>query len=196
VQFLPDQGVPVLFTCDRDPPFVGSSSSDDFPSAFCRFLRLAGHSAHYLSTPSTRQQSLCRARSLERLGPNVCRCIDPARWKRCEPEPSALRSMTTRSALIKVELVTTCPHGSPSPISPTCLRFLPRSRLAAGWSADRRQAFVRREGLEGCVQVNHDTSSISRDHARAAGLLVSGEPWPRSPPWASCLCGANASTTA
>jgi hypothetical protein len=42
VQFLQEYGLPQMLTFDRDPRFVGSAGSRDFPSALTRFLLCVG----------------------------------------------------------------------------------------------------------------------------------------------------------
>lgn len=60
VTFLRAYGLPPMPTFDRDPRWVGSASGRDFPSPFCRFLRLAGYRAQCLPTPAPRQKRVCR----------------------------------------------------------------------------------------------------------------------------------------
>jgi transposase InsO family protein len=165
VQFLRDHGVPVMFTFDRDPRFVGSSSSDDFPSAFCRFLLCLGILPN-ICPPHRPDKNPYVERFHRTLG---AECLQVHRPSTLE----AVRAVTERFAVHynqeRPHQGRACNNLPPRVAFPRLpnLPALPATVDPDRWLESLQgQAFVRRVGSDGCVQVNHDTYYISRDHAK------------------------------
>jgi hypothetical protein len=165
VQFLREHGVPPIITLDRDPRFVGSSSSDDFPSPFRRFLLCLG-----ITPTICPPQRPDRNGSVERYHRTLtAECLQVHRPGTLAQVREVTHRFLTHYNQERPHQGLSCGNRPPEVAFPRrpVLPALPSLIDPDRWldSLDG-QAFVRRVGSDGCVEVDHESSYLGRDRAK------------------------------
>jgi transposase InsO family protein len=165
VQFLREHGVPPIITLDRDPRFVGSSSSDDFPSAFRRFLLCLGITPN-ICPPQRPDRNSFVERYHRTLNAECLQVHRPGTL-------SQVREVTQRFLLHynkeRPHQGRSCGNQPPEVAFPRLpvLPALPSLIDPDRWlDSLHGQAFVRRVGRDGCVEVDHESYYLGRERAK------------------------------
>jgi transposase InsO family protein len=165
VQFLREHGVPPMLTFDRDPRFVGSSSTDDFPSALRRFLLCLGIRPH-ICPPQRPDRNGFVERFHRTLNTECLQVHRPGTLEQVREVTQRFRLHSNRE---RPHQGRSCGNQPPEVAFPT-LPILPP--LPSMVDPDRwldslhGQAFVRRVGSDGCVEVDHESYYLGRERAK------------------------------
>jgi transposase InsO family protein len=156
VELFRRYGLPEILTFDRDPRWVGSSTGRDFPSAFCRFLLCLGVQPNIC--PPHRPDRNAYVERYHRSYNQECLQVH---------RPSTLQEVREVTEQYMYHYNHERPHQGRScgnrppreafPTLPT-LPALPQMVDPDRWlQAIHGQAFVRRVGRDGCLDVDHQT---------------------------------------
>jgi hypothetical protein len=175
VQFLREHGVPPMLTLDRDPRFVGSSSTDDFPSAFCRFLLCLGIMPNICPPQRPDRNSF-----VERYHRTLnAECLQVHRPAMLEQVREVTQRFLLHYNLERPHQGLSCGNRPPEVAFPRLpvLPVLPSLIDPDRWlDSLQGQAFVRRVGSDGCVEVDHESYYLGRDRAKQQVSLFVNAP--------------------
>ncbi len=175
IAFLRQYGLPAMLTFDRDPRWVGSASGRDFPSALRRLLLCLGITPN-VCPPHRPDKNAFVERYHKSYGQE---CLDVHRPQTLQAVREVTEQFVHHYNEERLHQGRTCQNRPPRvafPSLPT-LPPLPEQVDPDRWLHQvHGQAFTRRVGSDGCVEVDQQTYYIKQTLAKQQVVLLVNAP--------------------